>query len=1057
MRHGTMMSGYYDPMFVTLSVFIAILSAYAALDLTSRVMTSRRRSVRLAWLGGGAIAMGIGIWSMHYIGMLGFRMSMPVLYDWPTVLLSMTAAVLASGIALSIATRRRMGVTATAIGSLFMGGGIAAMHYIGMFAMRMPAVRVYSTPLVLASIFSAVVIAFVALRLTFAYRGVSKTWTWGKGLTALLMGLAIPVMHYLGMAAVGFVPGPLNPRNLRHAVSISDLGAMSIALVSIVMLFLVFFSAMLDRRFTIHALEMEVSEERYRKIISSAFDAFIGITADGTIIDWNAQAEMTFGWKASSAIGMSIHKMIELGSTAEKERGFRNLLASGDGLQGRVEVQAHHQAGLLFPAEMAISAITVGAHTIFAAFVHDVTERKLAERTAQEARANAEAANSAKSEFLANMSHEIRTPLNGIIGMTDLALETELTREQREYLSTVKFSADSLLTVINDILDFSKIEAGKVDLEEISFDLRDCMESTLRSLALRADEKGLELLCDISPDVPETVMGDPSRLRQIVVNLIGNAIKFTAEGEVTFSVSLDDAMDNAGKLHFTISDTGIGIPANKVDAIFDSFSQADSSTTRQYGGTGLGLTITRRLLELMAGRIWIESQVGEGSHFHFVVPLKQGVPPERSTQQSSSFPVLLAGVKTLVVDDNKTNRRILSGLLDRWQMRPTAVADGEGALAALREATVSADPYRLILTDMHMPKMDGLMLVEHIRANTQLAPATVLMLSSGGHRGDAARCQELGVAAYLLKPVRQTELQAAIARALDANAALGTSTMITKNSLQAERPPHQTLRILLAEDNEVNQKLAVRLLEKRGHSVKVANNGRQAVEALAAAAFDLIFMDVHMPEMDGLEATRNIREGEAGTGRRQPIVAMTALVMKGDRERCLDADMDDYLSKPIRSQELDDILDRYSVLKEASLNSGAEISNRVEEQTATDVTSTADEQTLHVEELLERVDGDREFVAELSGMFREDYPKHLATMRACLDQGDAEGLKRSSHALKGALSNLGALRGAALAGSLEQSAAEGTTAGAISSLVELEHELPRVVVALAELCTEQVL
>jgi signal transduction histidine kinase/DNA-binding response OmpR family regulator len=538
-------------------------------------------------------------------------------------------------------------------------------------------------------------------------------------------------------------------------------------------------------------------------------------------------------------------------------------------------------------------------------------ETRVLKRTEEMRRAKdaAEEASRVKSEFLANMSHEIRTPLNGIMGMTDLTLGTEITTEQREYLDTVKQSADSLLVVINDILDFSKIEAGRVDLELADFNLRDCLESTLKILAFRADEKGLELLCEIAPEVPEVVRGDSSRLRQIVTNLVGNAIKFTNEGEVAMKVEVESQSDDNRTLQFTVSDTGIGIPREKQALIFDPFSQADCSTTRKYGGTGLGLTISARLIELMGGRIRLDSEVGRGTHFIFTVQMKSSEMP--SEVGSIAPPEVLRGVKVLVVDDNRTNRRILDGMLKRWEMRPILVEGGEEALAELSSAREARDPYGLVLTDMHMPKMDGFTLIERIRQRPELATATIMMLTSAGHRGDAERCKELGVAAYLLKPIRQSELRESIALVLGASEQSGAIPLITRYSLHDSRDPMTVLRILVAEDNAVNQRLIVRLLEKRGHRVVLAVDGRQAVEAFNQESFDLVLMDVQMPEMDGLEATTIIREKEKKTGQHQPIVALTAHAMRGDRDRCLTAGMDGYLTKPIRPQELDQILDSY--------------------------------------------------------------------------------------------------------------------------------------------------
>jgi len=551
-----------------------------------------------------------------------------------------------------------------------------------------------------------------------------------------------------------------------------------------------------------------------------------------------------------------------------------------------------------------------GRVTGLAGIGRDITHLKKVQAEMQKAREAAEAASRAKSEFLANMSHEIRTPLNGVMGMTDLALGTPLTPEQREYLETVKMSGDSLLTVINDILDFSKIEAGKIDLDAIDFNLRDWLESTLKTMALRADEKGLELLCEIAPEVPEALRGDASRLRQIIVNLVGNAIKFTESGEVVVKVQVDSKEGKEYVLGFTVADTGIGIPKAKLGLIFDPFSQADTSTTRKYGGTGLGLTISARLVGMMGGKISVESQEGRGSQFHFIVKIS-GADGKEIKIGTTAPPELLRDVRVLVVDDNATNRRILEGMLLRWQMKPTSVGGGNAALTELAAAREGGQPYQLILTDMNMPDMDGFELVEAIRRKPELSAATIMMLTSSGHRGDAARCQELGVSAYLLKPIRLSELREAIARVLGARPHDGVIPLITRFSVKDEREPGTSLKILLAEDNAVNQRLAVRLLEKRGHRVVVAGTGVEALHALEKEVFDLVFMDVQMPEMDGLEATAAIRAKEGATGGHQQVVALTAHAMKGDREKCIAGGMDDYLSKPIRPVELDQVLERF--------------------------------------------------------------------------------------------------------------------------------------------------
>jgi signal transduction histidine kinase/CheY-like chemotaxis protein/HPt (histidine-containing phosphotransfer) domain-containing protein len=609
---------------------------------------------------------------------------------------------------------------------------------------------------------------------------------------------------------------------------------------------------------------------------------------------------------------------------------------------------------------------------------------------------HAEAATRAKSAFLANMSHDIRTPMNGILGMTELALETDLSQDQREYMQIVKSSAESLLTLLNDILDFSKIEAGKLDLDAHAFNLRDGLADTLRALALRAHEKRVELALHVATDVPDAVVGDWSRLRQVLANLVGNAIKFTTEGEVV--VSVDGASkngaahsDNAYQLHFAVRDTGIGIAADKLEQIFEPYLQAETSTTRQFGGTGLGLTISNRLVQLMGGRLWVESEIGRGTTFHFTSAV--GVAAEPIAAPPSLPPESLDGLPVLIVDDNSTNRQILREVLTTWRMKPVVASGGETALAEMQRAADQGKPFALVLLDALMPEMDGFAVAEQIRRRPGLAGPTIMMLSSAHHQGDSSRCRQLGVPRYLTKPLKQSDLLDAILTVL----AVAPAPEPARNGVDSPKPlaPSKRFRILLAEDNAVNQKLAVSLLEKQGHDVILAENGHEAVDALAQQDFDLVLMDLEMPGMDGLGATRTIREREKTTGRHTPIVAMTAHAMKGDRERCLAGGMDGYLSKPIRANQLLEVLTEFNVAAEAT--GGPAMNPRPAPTTDGDILDKA--------ALLARVGNDRQLLKELVALFLEECPKLVSDVRDAVAAKDGRRLKVAAHTLKGAVSN----------------------------------------------------
>jgi PAS domain S-box-containing protein len=1162
---GIAITGSYDFRLVVLSVVIAVFSSYAALDLAGRV-TAARGFARTLWLDGGAIAMGFGIWAMHYVGMLAYRLPIPVRYDWPTVVLSLLAAITASGIALFIVSRKQVNFARAALGGLPMGGGIASMHYIGMAAMRMPAHCHYSTWIVATSVVLAVIVSLLALVLTSRFREATTSGGVGKVLSALAMGAAIFSMHYTGMAAVRFTASPLDPAVLHRALEISSSSVAAIIVLTLLLLGFAVILSLLDRRFAaqifrtnellplllesapaailgidtagrctfcnpeflrltghasfdqvksknVHQLthhtkadgapypasdcpiykslfsgrttqvdtevfwrrdgtsfpveyrshpiqrlgqvigcvvtfvditerkqaekHLQDSETRHRALFESSADAHLLMDETG-FLDCNRAALDMFGYSCKEQL-LRLHPAgfsppIQPDGTPSRAGADQKIILTMQHGSQRFQWMHRRANGENFPAEVCLTALTLGGKSALLGTIRDVTERKLADdrlregatrlglaaeaahfgvwehnfetntviwdrrmfelhgidpeqfhasyedwaksvhpeglpRAAAEveaaidaggdfrsefrvvwpsggirfieahgtvltspsgalqsvigvnsditerkeaaaamleAKEKAEAASRAKSDFLANMSHEIRTPLNGVMGMTELALETELTPEQREYLETVKGSADSLLTVIDDILDFSKIEAGKIGLEPADFDLREGLKTVLNTLAPRAEEKGLKLFYDVASDVPQVLNGDFGRLRQVLIKLAGNAVKFTERGEVAIRVRAETCSDDDVLVRFSVSDTGVGIPKEKMQSIFDAFSQADTSATRKYGGTGLGLTISQRLVDMMGGKVWAESELGKGTTFHFTAKLKKSDSRESNTGDAAPQGSL-SGVKVLVVDDNRTNRRVLEGMLARWGMNATSAATAEDALLALGEAEAEGRPFRLLLTDTNMPSMNGFEFLESIRGKPELSSTSLIMLTSSGQKGDAARCKQLGVAAYLTKPVRQAELREAIAGAL-ALQQQGAAPLITRHSPRNGREPEQALRILVAEDTAVNQRLIMRLLEKRGHRVTLAQNGREALEALAKADFDLVFMDVQMPEMDGFEAAAAIRAAEQGRGTHQQVIALTAHAMEGDREKCLAAGMDGYLSKPIQPKELEEVL-----------------------------------------------------------------------------------------------------------------------------------------------------
>ncbi|MFH1314371.1 MAG: response regulator [Candidatus Eisenbacteria bacterium] len=811
-------------------------------------------------------------------------------------------------------------------------------------------------------------------------------------------------------------------------------------------------------------IKTTVSRGFVENIIRSMNDTLIIVAKDGTIRKVNQAAQKLLGYEEAELKGQPFDLVV--GGTAGDSSVTDMLIKDGYVSDTEKIYCAKHGTKVPMLFSSSVMRDEDGKFEGLVCVAQDITRRKRAELETHRAKETAERANlklretnkqleeanvfardmaakaksasKAKSEFLAMMSHEIRTPLNGILGFSQLLVDDPALRnEHRDFATTIYSSGTALLGIINDILDFSKIEAGKMEIESIDFDLLSVVEGIGDVLGQKASEKGIELTCFVDPEVPTRLRGDPGRLRQMLINLAGNALKFTERGDVTIRARLVSETSNTGMIRFEVKDTGIGIPADQRAAIFDRFTQVDGSTTRKYGGTGLGLAIVKRFVHMMGGEIGVDSEVGKGSTFHFTIEFPiQRVPtcmvPEHGRIEVTGLPILIA-------DDNSTSRSLLRALAIDWGMVPTVMSSGDTALEAMEQAKETGHAFPLAIIDARMPEMDGFGLVERIKKRTNLPQPTIIMLTSAGRVGDGARCRELGISGYLVKPVKKSDLWEAIMLALGRTPKDGKPTdLITQHSLRETR---RSLKILVVEDSPVNLKLVVRLLEKRGHTTVSAANGKEALEVYDTDSFDLILMDIQMPGMDGFEATSAIREKEKVTGTHVPIVAMTAHAMKGDRERCLEAGMDKYVSKPIRAGEMFETIESL-----VGGRKGGHGIPPVMEGHCDDVISW--------EEAVKQMEGDVELLKEIAEMFLEESPVLMDRMRQAAADGDCKKLERAAHTIKGSVGNFAARLAFDAAQRVEELGREGDLDHAVEAFKKLEQEIERLKPALASLGRE---
>ncbi|MET4699269.1 two-component system sensor histidine kinase/response regulator [Constrictibacter sp. MBR-5] len=869
---------------VLLSYLVAVFASYTAFHVMERVGSVAAGAGRAIWLATAGVSMGAGIWAMHFIGMLAVTMPVEVRYDLPTTALSLVFAVVASGLAFGIFTGRGGLAHRLGFGGLVLGLGVGAMHYTGMAGLRLAARTVYDPVVFGLSIAVVVALSILALAVLssdgWIRHGRRARWRIGG---AVLMGLSVTAMHYTAMSATYFFPevgseplaGFADSKMLVAGITVVAVGLGLIAAVA----------AVVDRRLQHSETRRRQSEEFLRTVFDTSADGILIVDGDGCIGMANPAAQAIFGCTLD---GLALEDVVD------REGG---VLDGAGGPREPLEAVARRPDGATFPVEITVGVAEQTGAAISVVVLRDITQRKEVERSLLAAKEDAEAASRAKSDFLATMSHEIRTPMNGVIGMAGLLMNSDLDEQQRQFTGTIIESGETLLTILNDILDFSKIEAEMIDLEIGPFDLSQVVESVLDLSAARAHAKGIELASLIEPGVPRVLCGDVGRVRQIIHNLVGNAIKFTEEGGVSVRVGLRDIVDGVAEIEIRVRDTGIGIAAEHHARVFERFSQADTSTTRRYGGTGLGLAICKSLAGLMGGEVGVESTEGTGSTFWFTMRL--GLGAEMVSAEPADM-TALRGRTALVVDDNPVNRCVIARQLEIFGIGATVVDGAGAAMEQMRDARARGADFDVAIIDHMMPDTDGVGLAAMARAAGFTEATKLLLCSSSGMVGSKAKARELGFDDQLAKPIHQGLLAHRLTELCAPPPVSRPATVMPRQQIagMSGATARVRLRVLVVEDNKVNQMLAVALVNAAGHQADVAANGFEAVEAVNNRPYDIVLMDIQMPDMDGFEATRRIRSLNRQVAS-IPVIAMTANAMKGDRERCLEAGMDDYVSKPV--------------------------------------------------------------------------------------------------------------------------------------------------------------